>query len=84
MAKEIGSQPPTIEQHLKECGVSRRSFLQLCTALMVTAPVGLGLTSKATAQEVAKTIGKARRPSVIWLHFQDCTGCSLRGPTLPT
>lgn len=76
MAKEIGSQPPTIEQHLKECGVSRRSFLQLCTALMVTAPVGLGLTSKATAQEIAKTIGKARRPSVIWLHFQDCTGCS--------
>lgn len=76
MANEIGSQSPTIEHHLKECGVSRRSFLQLCTALMVTAPVGLGLTSKATAQEVAKTIAKARRPSVIWLHFQDCTGCS--------
>jgi hydrogenase small subunit len=76
MAKEIASQSPTIEQHLRECGVSRRSFLQLCTALMVTAPVGLGLTSKATAQEVAKAIGKARRPSVIWLHFQDCTGCS--------
>src|ERR1700758_3309211 len=76
MAKKIGSPSPTIEQHLRECGVSRRSFLQLCTALMVTAPVGLGLTSKATAQEVAKTIGKARRPSVIWLHFQDCTGCS--------
>jgi hydrogenase small subunit len=76
MAKESGSQFPTIEQHLRECGVSRRSFLQLCTALMVTAPVGLGLTGKATAQEIAKTIGKARRPSVIWLHFQDCTGCS--------
>src|ERR1700758_3753234 len=76
MAKGIGSQSPTIEQHLRECGVSRRSFLQLCTALMVTAPVGLGLTSRATAPEVAKTIAKARRPSVIWLHFQDCTGCS--------
>jgi NADH ubiquinone oxidoreductase, 20 Kd subunit len=76
MAKEIGSQSPTIEQHLKQCGVSRRSFLQLCAALMVTAPVGLGLTSKATAQEIAKIVGKARRPSVIWLHFQDGTGCS--------
>jgi hydrogenase small subunit len=76
MANQIGSQSPTIEQHLKECGVSRRSFLQLCTALMVTAPVGLGLTSKATALDIAKTIGKAKRPSVIWLHFQDCTGCS--------
>ena len=76
MANQIGSQSPTIEQHLKECGVSRRSFLQLCTALMVTAPVGLGVTSKANALEVAQTIGKAKRPSVIWLHFQDCTGCS--------
>lgn len=76
MANQISSQSPTIEQHLKECGVSRRSFLQLCTALMVTAPVGLGVTSKANALEVAQTIGKAKRPSVIWLHFQDCTGCS--------
>ena len=23
-----------------------------------------------------KIVGKARRPSVIWLHFQDCTGCT--------
>jgi hydrogenase small subunit len=43
---------------------------------MVAAPWGLAITEKATAQEVAKEIGKARRPSVIWLHFQDCTGCS--------
>jgi hypothetical protein len=43
---------------------------------MVTAPVELGLTRKANALEVAQTIGKAKRPSVICLHFQDCTGCS--------
>jgi len=66
----------TIAKHLDRCGVSRRDFLQLCTALMVTAPVGLALTAKANAFEVAKAVGKARRPSVIWLHFQDCTGCS--------
>ena len=66
----------TIEGYLRESGVSRRSFLQLCTALMVTAPVGLALTSKATAAEVAQVLGKAKRPSVIWLHFQDCTGCT--------
>lgn len=69
-------QQPTIAQHLRECGVSRRSFLQLCTALMVTAPVGLALTEKASALQVAQEIGRAKRPSVIWLHFQDCTGCS--------
>ena len=66
----------TIAAHLKKSGVSRRSFLQLCSTLIVTAPVGLSLTSKATAAQVARLVGKARRPSVIWLHFQDCTGCT--------
>jgi hydrogenase small subunit len=42
----------------------------------VAAPIGLSLTSKATAAQVARIVGKARRPSVIWLHFQDCTGCT--------
>ncbi len=66
----------TIAEHLKACGVSRRDFMQLCGTLMVSAPVGLALTSKKSVLEVASAIGKARRPSVIWLHFQDCTGCS--------
>ena len=42
----------------------------------MAAPVGLSLTSKATAAQVARIVAKARRPSVIWLHFQDCTGCT--------
>ena len=66
----------TVAAHLKHCGVPRRDFLQFCTQLMVAAPCGLAITDKATAAEVAKEIGKARRPSVIWLHFQDCTGCT--------
>ena len=66
----------TIATHLKKSGVSRRSFLQLCSKVIVAAPVGLALTHKATAAQVAKLVGKARRPSVIWLHFQDCTGCT--------
>src|SRR5271166_3917561 len=66
----------TIAEHLKACGVSRRNFIQLCGMLMVSAPAGLALTSKKSVLQVADTIGKARRPSVIWLHFQDCTGCS--------
>jgi len=43
---------------------------------MVSAPVGLALTSKNSVLQVADIVGKARRPSVIWLHFQDCTGCT--------
>lgn len=70
------SKKPTIEEHLKASGVTRRSFLQMCGMLIATAPMGLSLTSKASAQEVAKVVGKAKRPSVIWLHFQDCTGCT--------
>src|SRR5215468_4307361 len=70
------NEKPTISEHLQKAGVSRRNFVQLCTTLMMTAPIGLSLTQKATAWEVAKAVGKAKRPSVIWLHFQDCTGCS--------
>ena len=66
----------TIAEHLQASGVSRRSFLQLCSTLMVTAPVGLALTGKKSLLQVAAAIGKTRRPSVIWLHLQDCTGCT--------
>jgi NiFe hydrogenase small subunit HydA len=76
MPNQTGTPKPTIEQHLKTCGVSRRSFLQLCSAIMVTAPMGMALTEKAGLLQVADAIGKAKRPSVIWLHFQDCTGCT--------
>ncbi len=66
----------TIGAYLRSTGVSRRNFLQLCSKIIIAAPVGLALTHKATAAQVAKLVGKARRPSVIWLHFQDCTGCT--------
>ena len=66
----------TIAEHLEISGVSRRSFLHLCGMLMVTAPVGLALTGKNSVLQMAEAIGKTKRPSVIWLHFQDCTGCT--------
>jgi hydrogenase small subunit len=69
-------EPETIGQHLIRCGVSRREFLEFCATLMVTAPFGLALTNKARAAEVARAVAQARRPSVIWLNFQDCTGCT--------
>jgi hydrogenase small subunit len=78
MVLELGSahDPETIGQHLVRCGVSRREFLAFCAKLMVAAPFGLALTDKAGASEVAREVARARRPSVIWLHFQDCTGCT--------
>ncbi|HWR16583.1 MAG TPA: hydrogenase small subunit [Terriglobales bacterium] len=67
----------TIGSHLKQSGVSRRDFVTLCGMLMAAAPMGLALTEKAkSVEQLANTVAKAKRPSVIWLHFQDCTGCS--------
>ena len=49
----------------------RREFLQFCATVAAT----LGLPAGAEAA-VAKAVESAKRPSVIWLHFQECTGCS--------
>jgi len=70
------SKPPTIAEHLKACGVSRRSFLQLCATLMATAPLGLAFTGNKSILQIANATGKAKRPSVIWLRFPNCTGCT--------
>ncbi len=52
-------------------GVSRREFLTFCTAIAAT----MGLPRSAAA-EVAAAITSKQRPSVIWLHHQECTGCT--------
>jgi hydrogenase small subunit len=66
----------TIAARLERSGTSRRHFLSFCGKLAVIAPMGLAITSKLTPEAIAATIGAAKRPSVIWLHMQDCTGCS--------
>ncbi len=66
----------TIGEQLRRAGIPRRDFLKFCTELMIVAPIGLSITKKAWAGEVAADLLKAQRPPVIWLHFQDCTGCT--------
>lgn len=51
-------------------GVSRRDFLKFCTVLAA----GLGLPLSAGAK-IAEAVVTAKRPPVIWLSFQECTGC---------
>lgn len=59
-------------ERLQQKGVSRRSFMKFCTAL--TATMGL---SAAYVPKVAEVFAAPKkRPSVIWLHFGECTGCS--------
>lgn len=52
-------------------GMTRREFLTFCTG--VAATMGLGSTAGVRMAEAA-TAGV--RPSVIWLHGQECTGCT--------
>lgn len=51
--------------------VSRRDFLKVVTALTAM----MGLPSRMIA-EVAEA-ARSQRPPVLWLHFQECTGCSV-------
>ncbi len=52
-------------------GVDRRTFLRIVA--QATAAIGLSGT---LAAKVAAAVEKGARPSVIWLHFQECTGCT--------
>lgn len=61
----------TLGDYLIEQGVSRRGFLKFCSA---TASL-MALPPSAVAQ-VAAALAAANRPSVIWLSFQECTGCT--------
>jgi hydrogenase small subunit len=70
------SEHDTIEGHLERSGVDRRDFIAFCGKLMAAAPFGLGITSFLSVEAVAEEVGRIRRPSVIWLHMQDCTGCT--------
>ena len=56
---------------LRSQGVSRRSFLKFCaaTASMMALPPSM-------IPAIASALEQAKRPSVIWLSFQECTGCT--------
>ena len=66
----------TIDERLMRCGISRRDFVKFCSSLMVAAPFGLAITDKKTPEDVAHGLGKVIRLPVIWIGFQECTGCT--------
>jgi len=74
--KAVSKGLESIDERMMRCGVSRRAFLQFCSSLMIAAPFALAITDKLTPEAVADSLGKVIRPPVIWLHFQDCTGCT--------
>jgi hydrogenase small subunit len=60
----------TLGDRLEARGVSRRDFLEFCGKLAIV----LGLT-EAAGPRLAHALQTARRPSVIWIQLQECTGC---------
>jgi len=52
-------------------GVDRRTFLKV----VAQAAAAIGLSGTMAAQFIS-AVEKGARPSVIWLHFQECTGCT--------
>ena len=60
----------TLGETLESRGVSRRDFVAFCSQLSLILGLGPGATRK-----IAKALAAARRPSVIWLSLQECTGC---------
>lgn len=61
----------SLGEYLEHQGVSRREFLAYCAEM--TAILGLG---SAMTPRVAEALAAVKRPSVIWLSLQECTGCT--------
>ena len=61
----------TLGERMRQRGVSRRGFLKFCatTASIMALPPSM-------IPAIADSLEKAKRPSVIWLSFQECTGCT--------
>jgi len=61
----------SLGERLKLHGISRRALLKYCacTASMMAMPPGM-------VSAAAANLEKLKRPSVIWLSFQECTGCT--------
>jgi hydrogenase small subunit len=57
--------------NLARQGVSRRTFIKYCATL-----ASLMALPPSAGRAFAEALAKARRPSVIWLSFQECTGCT--------
>lgn len=61
----------TLGDKLARQGISRRTFLKFCASM-----ASLMAMPPSMAAEMAEKLSRVRRQSVIWLSFQECTGCT--------
>ncbi len=67
---EAWTENETLTGYMRRKGFGRRDFLTYCAE--VTALLGL---SSALTPRIAKALENLKRPPVIWLQLQECTGC---------
>jgi hydrogenase small subunit len=67
----MSEERPTIWEHARLCGYSRRDFLNFCGWIAAAA----GIHQSALGAVVKAMDTKPRLP-VVWFHFQECTCCS--------
>jgi hydrogenase small subunit len=65
------TQGDTLGELLVRQGISRRVLLKYCSYM-----AGLMALPADAAGAMAEGLARARRQSVIWLSFQECTGCT--------
>jgi hydrogenase small subunit len=60
----------TVGENLRKHGVTRRGFVKFCTATVTAMALPPWLGAAMAAQ-----LSSGARPSVVYLSFQECTGC---------
>lgn len=60
-----------LTEQLANRGVTRRQFLGFCSQMAVV--LGLSATG---APRIARALEQLKRPTVLWLSLQECTGCT--------
>jgi len=68
----------TLGEHLERRGIDRREFLAWCARMAVLMGLGPMVTEGAESSAgnaLAAKLEALKRPVVIWLQLQECTGC---------
>jgi len=60
----------TLGAYLEQRGINRRDFLAFCAEMTAILGVGSMMTPR-----VAHALATQKRPTVVWLSLQECTGC---------
>lgn len=71
MSTQLDQLSQTLDERLRNNNISRRAFMKFCavTASMMALP-------QTMVPAIAAALENSPRPSVIWLSFQECTGCT--------